>query len=72
MSCRVLDMSEVKPDSPESFQVAIRLPRTLVDWIDAYAAELNEARPGLKVTRSSAARMLLEQAKADVESARGR
>jgi len=65
-------MDAVKPESPESFQVAIRLPKALVDWIDAYTEELNEARPGLKVTRSSAIRMLLEQAKADVESARGR
>jgi hypothetical protein len=72
MSCRNLDMDAAKPDSPESFQVAVRLPKALVDWIDAYAEELNEARPGLKVTRSSAVRMLLEEAKADVESARGR
>jgi hypothetical protein len=65
-------MEAAKPESPESFQVAIRLPKDLVDWIDAYAEELNEARPGLKVTRSSAIRILLEQAKADVDRARGR
>lgn len=46
----------------ENRPAAFRLPVALLNRIDAYAARLQAASPGLNVSRSDALRMLLTQA----------
>jgi hypothetical protein len=43
--------------------ITIRLPRTLVAWLDAYAAERVQRAPGATFSRNRVIRYLLEQAK---------
>ena len=39
--------------------LALRLPQTLVEEIDAYSAALQEQLPGLNITRADAVRQLI-------------
>jgi hypothetical protein len=42
-----------------TFQTAFRLPASLIDGIDKHVARLRRRTPGVRVTRSDAARLLL-------------
>lgn len=48
-------------------QVAIRLPATIVERVEAHAAKLARQHPGLVVRRADAFRMLLHAALDDAE-----
>jgi len=53
----------------ETFQAAFRLPVSLMAKIDAYAEMLSKQAEGALVSRTDAARILLEKALADFEPA---
>lgn len=40
-------------------QIVIRLPRSLVDWVDAHAERMQASIPGAKFSRADAVRSLL-------------
>jgi len=46
----------------KSPQLIVRLDQSLLDALDAYAERLNCCMPGLRATRSTAARNLLQRA----------
>jgi hypothetical protein len=56
----------------ENEQVAFRLPKALIKRVDAYAARLEAAQPGMKVTRTDAVRVLLVRALDAAEQRRPR
>lgn len=43
----------------DTIQVAFRLPVSLVEKVDAYAAGMNVEHPGMSATRADAARVLI-------------
>lgn len=45
-------------DTP-NIQTAFRLPTVLIDGIDEYKVRLQRRTPGVRITRSDAARLLL-------------
>ncbi len=47
---------------PKSQLVAFRFPKELIEQLDAYAKQLETETPGLIVSRSEAARILLSRA----------
>src|SRR5689334_19582948 len=51
-------MPRPKPDEPTQ-QVALRLPLSIIERADAYAAQLAAEHPGLQITRTDAMRMIL-------------
>lgn len=51
-------------------QVAFRLPESLVERLDGYAAELSRAQPGIEFTRADAVRLLLTRALDSAEKAK--
>jgi hypothetical protein len=51
----------------ETVQVAFRLPKGMVERIDAHAARLTGSHPGLEFVRVDAVRSLLARALDDVE-----
>ncbi len=61
-------MSDRKP-ATKDVQLAVRLPRALLQRIDQHRQRMNEERPGLGVTRSAVLRVLVEQALEFAESA---
>ena len=63
---REIDMSE------NDEQIVVRLPKPLVERVDAHVERLKKAQPGLRVTRSDAVRMLLSLALDGAESKRGK
>ncbi len=57
-----------KTNKETTIQVAFRLPKSMVDRIDAHAARLTASHPGLEFVRVDAVRSLLARALDDVES----
>lgn len=51
-------MARPKPPEP-TVSVGLRLPLSIVQRVDHYAAQLARKTPGLKVTRADAMRILL-------------
>jgi hypothetical protein len=51
-------MPRPKPVEP-THQVALRLPLSIIQRADEYAAELAAEHPGLQITRTDAMRMVL-------------
>ncbi len=52
---------------PSSQQIAIRMPSTLLERIDAFAEKLKLRSPGLRITRADAIRVMIENALAQSE-----
>lgn len=55
-----------RPKSEPTQQVSFRLSLHLIERIDTYAAALNEAHLGARITRADAARILLERGLAGI------
>ncbi len=56
----------------ETQQTAFRLPIDLLNRLDKYAKRLEQASPGLTVTRADVVRMLLSRGLDQVEDPRGK
>lgn len=61
-------MADRKPRTKD-VQLAVRLPKGLLQRIDAQCRRMEDERPGLGVTRSAVVRVLVEQALELAESA---
>lgn len=57
-----------KPSKEATIQVAFRLPKSMVERIDAHAARMTATHPGLEFVRVDAVRSLLARALDDVEA----
>ena len=57
--------SQIKQTSSQ--QIAIRVPSTLLERIDAFAAKLKLSSPGLRITRADAIRVMIENSLAQSE-----
>ncbi len=58
-----------RPPGPEKTrQVGVRLPVSLLERLDSFAAQLAKETPGISVSRTDAVRVLLHRALADHES----
>lgn len=58
--------------SDHDAQLVVRLPRELVERLDAYAARMREELPGAKFKRAEAVRVLLTRALDDAEGPKGK
>lgn len=66
-------LAEEEMSNESTKQVAFRLPESLVERIDGFAAALSRAQPGIEFTRADAVRLLLTRAlDADAESDRAK
>jgi hypothetical protein len=61
----MVNKSQIK--QPSSQQIAIRMPSTLLERIDAFAEQLKLRSPGLRITRADAIRVMIENALAQSE-----
>ena len=59
-------LEEVMSENDE--QIVVRLPRALVERVDAHVEKLKKEQPGMRITRSDAVRMMLTRALDDTKS----
>jgi hypothetical protein len=70
MEAALEDVMAAKKDGGQDEQLVVRIPRALLDRVDAYAERLREEQPGPAWKRSDVVRLLLARALDAAESKR--